>query len=87
MGLVWSEGKLFSLHLSVFVTIRHGRLRDGPLGLWEPSPLLGSALVGANKSGPCLQICRYMEEEGGGGSDGGDQTLLKSAESWDVTFI
>ncbi|KAL3971115.1 forkhead box protein O3 [Sarotherodon galilaeus] len=30
--------------LLFFVTILHGRLRDGPLGLWEPSPLLGSAL-------------------------------------------
>lgn len=52
--------------LFFFVTILHGRLRDGPLGLWEPSPLLGSALVGANKMGPCLQICRYIEKEGGG---------------------
>lgn len=63
-----------------FVTILHGRLRDRPLGLWEPSPLLGSALVGANKMGPCLQICRYMEGEGGG-VGWGDHTLLKSGES------
>lgn len=47
--------------------------------------------------GPCLQICRYMEEGGGGegvgcggggsGAGGGDHTLLKSAESWHVIFL
>lgn len=70
---VFSENKLFSPPPALFflVTILHGRLRDGPFGLWEPSPLLGSALVGANKMGPCLQICRYMEGEGGGGGVGG----------------
>lgn len=68
--IVFSESKLFPPALFFFVTILHGSLRDGPLGLWEPSPLLGSALVGANKMGPCLQICRYMEGEGGGVGSG-----------------
>lgn len=73
VGLCSRRISFFPPHcpLSCLVTILHGSLRDGPLGLWEPSPLLGSALVGANKMGPCLQICRYIEWEGGDVGCGG----------------
>ena len=60
----------------------YGRLGDGPLGQWEPSPPLGSALVGANKKGPVFANMQIHRREGGG-----NHTLLKSAESWDVISL
>ncbi|ROL48049.1 hypothetical protein DPX16_18649 [Anabarilius grahami] len=54
--------------LDVEVGLREskGWLGEGALGQWKPSPLLGSALVGANKKG--ASVCKYADTSKGGES-------------------
>ncbi len=65
----------------LFAINLYDRLGEGALGQSKPSPLLGSALVGANKKG--ASVCKYADRS----KRGGIILLLKSAQSWNVIFL
>lgn len=60
--LLWC--KVFFLYFFFYIKL-YGRLGDGRLGQSEPSPPLGTALVGANKKEPVFANMQIHRREGG----------------------